>query len=266
MVEFHCSKIYCEMIFPVEIPVFGGVRLHTITEVIAYSGGFRYFLYLRKHSNDPISDSNRMSIFIGAIFGSLLGSHILGSLELPREFLEAPSKVIFIAQNKTVLGGLLGGLFGVEAVKKIIGEKQSSGDLMTYPLLSAMTIGRVGCFFNGVFNESKGIVTPRFVGMDMGDGLARYPVALFEVVFLLLLQVVLRRSEKSGPWKNGIRFQFFMIGYLVFRFSLEFIKEREEILFNLGTIQLACLGGLLYYYRTIYQFFSKITTLRTHVC
>lgn len=257
--------IYCEMIFPVEIPLFGGIRMHTVLEVVAYSGGFRYFLYLRKRTIDPISDQNRMSIFIGAILGSLLGSHLLGALELPAEFFASTQKIGFIAQNKTVLGGLLGGLFGVELVKLFIGEKQSSGDLMTYPLLSAMTIGRIGCFLNGVFNESKGVVTESVFGMNQGDGFLRYPVALFEVLFLTALQVFLRISERKKPWKNGIRFQLFMIGYLSFRFCLEFIKEREFVFAQLGSIQLACLLGLLYYYKTIFKIFKHLNSLRPDV-
>ena len=37
--------------------------------------------------------------------------------------------------------------------------------------------------------------------------------------------------------------------YLVFRFLIEFIKPDYFFNFYLGTIQLACLAGILYYYK-----------------
>ena len=48
------------------------------------------------------------------------------------------------------MGGLFGGLLGVELVKKMIGEKQSSGDLFTLPIILGIIIGRLGCFLTGI--------------------------------------------------------------------------------------------------------------------
>jgi len=42
-----------------------------------------------------------------------------------------------------------------------------------------------------------------------------------------------------------------MIAYLLFRFLLDFIKPGSRYALGLGSIQLACLAGLLYYIRTI---------------
>jgi phosphatidylglycerol:prolipoprotein diacylglycerol transferase len=57
---------------------------------------------------------------------------------------------------KTVAGGSLGGLFGVEVVKNIIGEKQKSGDLFTYPIILALIIGRIGCFTTAIYEQTYG--------------------------------------------------------------------------------------------------------------
>ena len=48
------------------------------------------------------------------------------------------------------MGGLFGGLLGVELAKKIIGEKQSSGDLFVFPIILGIFIGRIGCFLSGI--------------------------------------------------------------------------------------------------------------------
>lgn len=46
--------------------------------------------------------------------------------------------LIYFMGNKTIVGGFLGGLIGVEITKKKIGVTTSSGDLMVYPLIVAM--------------------------------------------------------------------------------------------------------------------------------
>ncbi|HET7897254.1 MAG TPA: prolipoprotein diacylglyceryl transferase family protein, partial [Flavisolibacter sp.] len=83
--------------------------------------------------------------------------------------------------------------------------------------------------------------------MNLGDGLLRHPVALYEIVFLLLLWITLKKLQKKYVLENGALFKLFMIGYLLFRFLLDFIKPHYPVLLGLGTIQLTCLAGLLYY-------------------
>jgi phosphatidylglycerol:prolipoprotein diacylglycerol transferase len=94
------------------------ILLHSILEVIAYFVAFRYFLFLRKKQGDSIVQTNRMWIMIGAIFGSLIGSRFIGGLEDPTQIAKAENVFLYFYANKTVLGGFLGGLFGVELVKK----------------------------------------------------------------------------------------------------------------------------------------------------
>jgi phosphatidylglycerol---prolipoprotein diacylglyceryl transferase len=236
------------MHFPIEIP-FGNNKLplHAITEIAAFFIGYRYFSYLRKKQGDSIVSENRLWILIGAIFGALLGSRLVGALENPQALLNAKNIWLYIYSNKTVLGGFLGGLFGVELIKKIIGEKHSSGDLFTYPIILALIIGRMGCFSMGVYEETYGTVTTFFTGMNLGDGLMRHPVSLYEMVFLFLLWFVLAQIEKRYKLAEGARFKIFMIAYCVYRFSQEFIKPSYPVLIGLSTIQITAIIGLLYY-------------------
>jgi phosphatidylglycerol---prolipoprotein diacylglyceryl transferase len=236
------------MHFPVTIN-FGNTPfpLHGIIEFAAYFIGFRYFLLLRKKQHDNISTTNRIWILIGAILGSVLGSRLAGGLEDPAQISMADNVVLYFYQNKTILGGLLGGLWGVEIIKKIVKEKNSSGDLFTYPLILAMIIGRIGCFSMGVYEETYGTETSLFTGMNLGDGKLRHPVTLYEIVFLLLLWVALKQTEKKYELANGLRFKIFMIAYCIFRFALDFIKPHYTFSIGLSTIQITALTGLLYY-------------------
>ncbi|MDX1938440.1 MAG: prolipoprotein diacylglyceryl transferase, partial [Flavihumibacter sp.] len=134
-----------------------------------------------------------------------------------------------------------------ELVKKIIGEKQASGDLFVYPMLLALFIGRIGCFSMGVYEETYGIETTAITGMNLGDGLKRHPVALYEMVFLCLLCFCLIVLDKKIKLENGARFKLFMIAYILFRLFLDFIKPHYTLSVGLSVIQVACILGLLWY-------------------
>jgi prolipoprotein diacylglyceryltransferase len=223
------------------------IHLHAILETVAFFIGFRYFIYLRKQQGDNYSSSKRIYIIIAAVFGALIGSRLIGSLERPYELFRTDNLFWYIYNNKTVLGGFLGGLLGVELTKKIINEKKASGDLFVYPIILALIIGRIGCFSMGVYEETYGIATTLPWGMKLGDNIIRHPVSLYEIVFLLLLWVLLSKAQKRFSFQEGALFKLFMIAYLLFRFFLDFIKPHYPVAFGLSTIQLTSLLGILYY-------------------
>jgi phosphatidylglycerol:prolipoprotein diacylglycerol transferase len=223
------------------------IPLHTVMETLGIFIGFRYFLYLRKKKGDVIEESNRTWIVIGAIFGALLGSRLIGALEDPVAWFQSPHPLLYFYQNKTVVGGFLGGLLGVEVLKKFIGEREASGDLFVFPMLLALIIGRIGCFSMGVYEETYGLPTSFFTGMNLGDNVLRHPVALYEIGFLVCLWITLYQFKKQVVLQNGALFKLFMIAYLLFRFCLDFFKPHYTYSIGLSTIQLTCLAGILYY-------------------
>ncbi|HEX3768468.1 MAG TPA: prolipoprotein diacylglyceryl transferase family protein [Puia sp.] len=235
----------------------GKVLLHTIAEILAFIAGYQYFRFLRNRKGDRLSDVNRSWILVGAIFGALIGSRILGGLENPPQILAAKNIFLNFYENKTVVGGFLGGLFGVELIKKIIGEKKPSGSLFVKPILLALIIGRIGCFSMGVFEETYGLPASVPWGLNLGDGILRHPVALYEIGFLILLWLIISRLERIFEPGEGVTFKIFMIAYLLFRFSLDFIKPHYDIIPGLSVIQLACVGGLIYYRNDI-RFMNKM--------
>lgn len=240
------------MTFPYSITIGGtDILLHGIFEFLGIFIAFRYYLYLSRKHDDGIPRTNRLWIIIAATFGAVLGARIVGSLELAYEFKQAPDKLAYFWGNKTILGGLLGGMLAVEGMKKAIGEKHSSGDLITFPLILGMIIGRIGCYSAGIYEETYGVPTSLPWGMDLGDGIIRHPVTLYEILFLISMWVFLVQFEKRYVLTEGSRFKIFLMAYCLFRFLLDFIKPGWRYAFGLGTIQLAALTGLLYYIRYI---------------
>ena len=242
------------MHFPVNIPLGTSViPVHFVCETLAYFLGYRYYSYLRKPSTDLISTNNRLVIFIGAAFGAFIGSHLVGVLENPK--LLSQFTLIYFMGNKTIVGGILGGLIGVEVTKKQIGVKVSSGDMMVYPIIVSMIVGRIGCFLAGLEDGTYGIASNLPWAIDFGDGITRHPTNLYEIIFWIMLFLCLRAIERDWQFTNGSRFKLFMVSYLIFRLFIEFIKPVYFFSFGLSVIQLACIAGIVYYYKVfIYPF------------
>jgi phosphatidylglycerol---prolipoprotein diacylglyceryl transferase len=214
---------------------------------------FRYYVYLRKAVPDPISSSNRLSIILGACIGAFLGSRIAGILENPA-FNMSTEYLLLLYNTKTIMGGLFGGLLGVESAKKIIGEKTSSGDLFTLPIIVGIFIGRIGCFLSGTNEFTYGTPTSFITGMNLGDGINRHPTALYELVFLGVLFMVLKKMYDGKSFERGLLFKIFMLSYFGFRFIIEFIKPNVFFLLGLSSIQWLCIVCFVYYRRTLLTF------------
>ncbi len=236
--------------FPINITL-GKVIInsHLLFEILAYTLGFRYFLYLRKKAIDRVSESNRIWILIGAGFGAVIGSRLLGFFSTLISGLNVSQAVLLFFSSKSIVGGLLGGLIGVEITKKFLNIKFSTGDLLTYPIILAMIIGRVGCFLQGVHDGTHGTASTLPWAIDMGDGILRHPTSLYEVIFLAALWVVLRKIDHRLI--EGARFKLFITAYLVFRFFIEFIKPVYIYPVGISAIQIVCLAGLIYYWKVL---------------
>jgi len=235
------------MDFPVSFHIFGNTILaHPLFEAIGMFIGMRYYFYLKRKSKEKVSFNTSAAVLIGATAGALLGSKLIGNLENPYTLFES-FNLKRIWTSNTIVGGLAFGLMGVELAKKIVRHKESTGDLIVFPLMLAMIIGRIGCFLTGIYEETYGLPTKSIFGMHLGDQYLRHPVSLYEIAFLIVLWIYLKMIQNKGKYPSGFVFQIFMLSYFTFRFFLDFIKPRVELIGNLGTIQLVCICVIIYY-------------------
>src|SRR5690348_15765054 len=110
----------------------GNPSVHLAFEAAGYVAAAVVYTVQRNRQGDAIPDRARAAVIAAAAAGAALGARLL---------------VLF--EGKTIVGGLLGGLIGVEIAKKLIGVTRSTGDLFVLPLITAMGIGRIGCFLTG---------------------------------------------------------------------------------------------------------------------
>lgn len=182
-----------------------------------------------------------------AAAGGALGSKMLYWLETPALTLAKWNDWAYMLGGKTVVGGLLGGLIAVELTKELVGESRSTGDLFALPLAAGIAIGRVGCFLTGLSDQTFGLPTRLPWGIDFGDGIRRHPAQLYEILFLVALIALLTWLQPKLP-QSGDLFKLFMILYLAWRLCIDFLKPAAQFA-GLGSIQWACVLGLLYYGR-----------------
>jgi phosphatidylglycerol---prolipoprotein diacylglyceryl transferase len=224
---------------------------HLPFEMLAYFVGFR--LYLRAKARLPQSvlanEDHAIWVLVGATLGAAIGSKLLYWFELPQlAFANFPDAAALLG-GKSVVGGFLGGLMGVEFVKKLRKIRRATGDAMALAMLIGLAIGRVGCFAAGLADHTYGNPTDFFLGYDFGDGIARHPTQLYEIALVLSWALFLRARQSVLARCEGDLFKAALAGYLVWRFFVEFIKPLPQSYFGLSGIQWACLAGLIFYAR-----------------
>jgi len=213
--------------------------------MLAYLCGFLLYRRLRASAGDVIPEGTRWTVIAAAVAGAAIGARLLNALTAPpQDLLHWHALAPYLA-GKTIVGALIGGLAAVELTKRIVGERHSTGDLFAAPLALGIAIGRIGCFFEGLPDQTYGIATKLPWGVDFGDGIRRHPTQLYECFFALLLLPFLLKMLRR-PHHEGDVFKAFMVAYMAWRFGIDFLKP-YPVWYGLQGIQWASLCMLLYY-------------------
>ena len=232
------------MDFPVYFNLFGHrIHPHLVLELIAYTVGFQLYLRTRRrYARAAVPFEQNMWLIVGCVFGALVGSKLLAFVESFDHYTRHLADPRTWAGGKTIVGGLLGGWAGVEFAKYASASA-------TPPAMRSCSRSSSARASAGWAASSPASTTTRTAShttlpwaVNFGDG-PRHPTQLYEIAFLLLLGVALWAWSRRRPRPNGQMFRLFMLGYLGFRFAVEFLKPRETPAGFLSAIQLACLLG-----------------------
>ncbi|MDQ3110376.1 MAG: prolipoprotein diacylglyceryl transferase [Bacteroidota bacterium] len=136
-------------------------------------------------------------------------------------------------------------------MKKILGEKNRSGDLFVFPILLALLIGRIGCLLTALDDHTAGGPTSLPWGIDYGDGIFRHPLPLYEMIFLALTFFVLWKLKNKNIFAPGSLFKLLMVSYFIFRIANESYKDDYIYSWKLTAIQTVCdlLRGIIAHIR-----------------
>jgi phosphatidylglycerol:prolipoprotein diacylglycerol transferase len=222
------------------------VSAHQIFESLAYAIGFYMYRRSRRLDGDFLPTSDRFSVIAAAAMGAALGSRILYWFEDPVFTLRHMLEPVYLLAGKTIIGGLLGATVAVEWVKRRSGITRRTGDIFAIPIVTALAVGRIGCFLGGLPDNTYGTATTLPWGVDFGDGTHRHPTQLYEVLFLVSLAIWLRRPM----YREGDRYRRFLMAYLAFRLAIDFLKPGVSFA-GLTCLQWACAIAILMYRREI---------------
>ncbi len=160
----------------------------------------------------------------------------------------------------SLLGGLAGAYLGVLLVKRLIGYRRHTGDVLVPGVALGIAIGRIGCHLA----ERPGTPTtlpwgvhvpPQFAATVPEcpaclSGAAMHPSFLYESLVLLAAAAWLYpRAMRTTPvpaWmREGDLFKLFLLTYACARFLLEYVRGNPPMLFDLTGSQVTVLAAIV---------------------
>ncbi len=130
------------------------------------------------------------SYHVTLALGALVGAWLLGSANSLHSIAAAPSH--------SIAGALAGGIIAVELWKWRMGVRQSTGAAFVLPLSVGIALGRLGCLFSGLPDFTYGTPSALPWAIDLGDGIGRHPVQLYESLAMAAFAIAFVQARKTG--------------------------------------------------------------------
>ena len=178
------------------------------------------------------------SYFVVLGLGAVAGAWLVGS---------ANSAGAIFAPSHSIAGALAGGIVAVEFWKLAHGVRASTGGALVLPICVGIAVGRLGCFFTGAPDYTYGVPTGLPWAVDLGDGIGRHPVQLYESLAMLAFTIAYVRARVRGAaWARDHAFHAMIIFYASQRFLWEFLKPYPAVVGPLNLFHLLMLGLIAY--------------------
>jgi phosphatidylglycerol:prolipoprotein diacylglycerol transferase len=175
-----------------------------------------------------------MLIYLGALGGAFVGAKLLYLAAEGWLYAGSPQRWQIWATGKSVLGALLGGYLGVELAKNALHYKKATGDWFAIIAPCSIALGRLGCLAQGCCPGLR--CDPAPWTLRDAQGTTRWPAVPAEIAFNLAaitVALILRRRGKM----TGQHFHLFLIGYGLFRFLHEFLRDTPRVAGGLSGYQ-----------------------------
>jgi phosphatidylglycerol---prolipoprotein diacylglyceryl transferase len=223
--------------------------IHALFEWLALAIGVQLYRWQRKRAHQPaMLQPGSFAVVVGCILGAAIGNKLVFWIEMPHLWEAAAKDWRLLLSGQSIVGGLLGGLIGVEIAKKLTGITRSTGDQFILPLVAGTIVGRIGCFLAGLHDGTHGNPTALPWGVDFGDGVPRHPTQVYDMLFVLALGLALWRWRRPLARRNGLAFKLYLSAYLAWRLAVDGIKPVPyDYGFGWSGIQLVCALALAGY-------------------
>jgi phosphatidylglycerol:prolipoprotein diacylglycerol transferase len=185
------------------------------------------------------------------VLGALAGGAIFMRLGTWLQHLDLRQNASLTEQwlygNRSILGGLFGAWLGVHVAKRLVGYRLRTGDLFAPAVALGMAIGRIGCLLTEKPGTPTGggfgITLDRATAARLGApaGVPLHPSFAYEIVFHALAFAVLWGWVRHRTTAPGETLTWYLAGYGVFRFLVEFVRGNEVVWAGLTRPQLVLL-------------------------
>jgi hypothetical protein len=186
-----------------------------------------------------LARATRPGYFIALSIGALAGAWLFGSANTLRTVLATPSH--------SIAGALAGGIVAVEVWKGLHGIRRSTGIPFVLPIAVGILVGRLGCLFAGLDDFTYGTETSLPWAVDLGDGVGRHPVEIYESLAMgLFLAIYLPARFRCVEWATCHAFQAFVIVYALQRMAWEFLKPYPTLVGPFNVFHVLMIGLVAY--------------------
>ena len=216
---------------------------HTAFDLLAWSAGLGFsallYRWRLKGLTEQVAGKVGGGYFAALAAGAIPGAWLAGSMNTLR--------AAHPALSHSVVGALVGAIVGVEIYKAIRGVRGSTGGVFVGPFALGVVIGRWGCLFAGLADGTYGAPTALPWAVDLGDGIGRHPVQVYEsLAMAAFLAVFLEGLARRRPWAMRRGFYALCLWYGATRFAWEFLKPYPPLIGPLNLFHVLS-GGLVAY-------------------
>ena len=205
------------------------IRWYGLMYLLGFGAAYMLIRHLARLRNLALTKDGVSDLLFYGVLGVVLGGRLGYVLFYnPSQYLSRPLEIFAVWQ-----GGMSfhGGLLGVVAASVIFCWRRKlpvllTGDILVTSATIGLGLGRIGNFINGelwgrVTEQPWGIIFPG------GGSLPRHPSQLYEAVLeglvLFIILYLLHRRKVA----EGLPFFCFFVGYGLFRFMVEFVRQPD---------------------------------------
>ncbi len=212
---------------------------------------YRFFFSHTPFLKNPFSKRQNFDYVLTILAGGLACWMIFSTLD---NYLIDPTAPIYL--TKSIAASIFWAVISSEMYKKIVRAKFNTWVVFVPWLVTWMIVGRIGAFLIGLRDHTHWTPTSLPWGIDYGDGIARHPLQIYEILTLTIFFIIfcfLLKYKKDWILKNG--FFLFTLVYFVYRFLVGFISPYSHFWLWLNTYQVISIGMIWYSIYKIKKYF-----------
>ncbi len=196
---------------------------------------------------DPfVSKGQKWEYYLAVIAWAMIGGMIISTFDSAMIAGRSPEWSILL--SKSIAWALFGGIITAELYKYFHKITTPTGILFLPGIVLGVLIGRFGAIVTGLRDFTYGLPTSLPWGVDFGDGIARHPTMIYEMILLALFFAffLFWLYSRERKWWIEKGFYLFVITYFFYRFFVGFIQPYSHFWWGLSTYQLIAIPMIIY--------------------